>query len=165
MTGYLDDPQALEWKLPSSSSSGFSKDNVLFGKLRPYLGKSCMPDFEGLCSGEFLVFDGNRDMDNRYLLYLLLSQPLIALADASSVGTKMPRTSWQEIGSVVVPVPSVEDQHAISSFLDRATTRIDALTQQASTLIERLREKRQALITAAVTGQIDVRDTRDGETT
>ena len=164
MTGHLDEPTALEWKAPSSSSSAFSEGDVLFGKLRPYLGKSCIPKFEGLCSGEFLVFDGNEDMDNRYLLYLLLARPMIALADASAVGTKMPRTSWQNVGSVVVPVPPVADQHVISTYLDNVTTRIDALIQQAGTLIDRLREKRQALITAAVTGQIDVRNAQEDET-
>ena len=158
MTGALTESAALDWKLPSSSSSGFHKGDVLFGKLRPYLGKSCMPDFEGLCSGEFLVLDGNRDMDNHYLYYVLLSQPMIALANASAVGTKMPRTGWQEMGSIMVPVPPVEEQRAICLYLDDATRGIDALDQQASTLIDRLREKRQALITAAVTGQIDVRE-------
>ena len=165
MTGHLDEPTALEWKAPSSSSSAFLRGDVLFGKLRPYLGKSCNPRFDGLCSGEFLVLDGNEDLDNRYLLYLLLAQPMIALADASAVGTKMPRTSWQEVGSVVVPVPPIDDQHIISAFLDEATIKIDVLIQQAGTLIDRLREKRRALITAAVTGQIDVWAAREAETT
>ncbi len=164
MTGTLTESAALDWKPPSSSSSGFRRGDVLFGKLRPYLGKSCMPDFEGLCSGEFLVLDGNRDMDNRYLFYVLLSQPVIALADASAVGTKMPRTSWQEMGSIMVPVPPVEEQRAICSYLDDVIRRIDVLDQQASALIERLREKRRALITAAVTGQIDVREEGRGAT-
>lgn len=149
----------------SSSSRAFQKGDVLFGKLRPYLAKSCSPDFDGLCSGEFLVLDGNEDeLDNRYLLYLLLSQYMVMTSDATAYGTKMPRTNWHEVGSVSVPVPPIREQEAICSFLDDATARIDDLVRHAETLIERFRERGQALITAAVTGQIDVRDEGRGET-
>lgn len=133
----------------------------MFGKLRPYLAKTCRPDFDGLCSGEFLVLDGNDDIDNRYLLYLLLSQYMVALADSSTYGTKMPRTNWQEVGSSLVPVPPIQEQVALCAFLDNATAEIDSVVRRSGRLIDRLREKRQALITAAVTGQIDVRGTQE----
>lgn len=165
-TGRLTDSSRLPLTPTASQSSrGFLRGDVLFGKLRPYLAKSCSPDFDGLCSGEFLVLDGNDDeLSNRYLLYLLLSQYMVTMSDATACGTKMPRTNWREVGSVPVPVPPIREQEAISSFLDDATARIDGLVRHAETLIERLREKRQALITAAVTGQIDVRDEGRGET-
>lgn len=107
---------------------------------------------------------GEDDLDNRYLLYLVLSQYVVAVADASAYGTKMPRTNWQQVGSVLVPVPPIREQRAICCFLNGATTGIDALIRHAEVLIERLQEKRQALITAAVTGQIDVREEGRGAT-
>lgn len=158
-TGQLIDPPArLPVATTSTSVRGFLRGDVLFGKLRPYLAKSCRPDFDGLCSGEFLVLDGNDDLDNRYLHYLLLSQYMVARADAAAYGTKMPRTNWQQLGSIPVPVPPIREQRAICSYLDSSTARIDNLVRHAQVLVDRLREKRQALITAAVTGQIDVRE-------
>ena len=57
-----------------------------------------------------------------------------------------------------LPLPPVNEQRAIASYLDRETERIDALTSRAEAAIERLQEYRAALITAAVTGKIDVRE-------
>ena len=61
------------------------------------------------------------------------------------------------LGSHIVPFPPDSEQRAIADFLDRETTKIDGLVTKVETAIARLREYRAALITAAVTGQVDVR--------
>lgn len=150
-TGRMVDSTRLPLTAVATPQRGFRRGDVLFGRLRPYLAKSCMPDFDGLCSGEFLVLEGSDDFDNRYLLYLLLTSYLVTKSDASTSGTKMPRTNWQEVGSVLVPVPPIREQRAICCFLNGATAKIDTLVAQTRNLIERLQEKRRALITEIVT--------------
>ena len=59
---------------------------------------------------------------------------------------------------VILPCPPPEEQHAVAAFLDRETARIDVLIAKVREAIERLKEYRTALISAAVTGKIDVRD-------
>ena len=61
------------------------------------------------------------------------------------------------VGDVVLPLPPIDEQRAIGAFLDRETERIDSLAAKMRLLIERISEYRTALITAAVTGKIDVR--------
>ena len=56
-----------------------------------------------------------------------------------------------------IALPPLPEQHAIAAFLDRETARIDALVAEAEHAITLLQERRSALISAAVTGQIDVR--------
>ena len=56
-----------------------------------------------------------------------------------------------------VPVPPVAEQEAITALLERETAKLDALTAEAQRAIDLLQERRTALISAAVTGQIDVR--------
>lgn len=56
--------------------------------------------------------------------------------------------------------PSYREQQAIADYLDRETAKLDALVAKIETAIERLREYRSALITAAVTGKVDVRSAR-----
>ena len=63
------------------------------------------------------------------------------------------------IGAIPVVVPGLAEQRRISEFLDRETTKIDALLAKVHQAIDRLKELRTALITAAVTGKIDVRET------
>jgi type I restriction enzyme S subunit len=57
------------------------------------------------------------------------------------------------------PFPSIAEQRAITAFLDRETGKIDALVAEAERAVALLKERRAALISAAVTGKIDVRGT------
>ena len=143
--------------VPTSVANRFGKGMTLFGKLRPYLAKACNPDFEGLCSTELLVFKST-GFDRRLLLYLLLTDGFIKVVDSSTYGAKMPRANWDFIGNCIVPVPPLEEQKQIVAFLDKETTKINTLIEKCETAIELLKERRTALISAAVTGKIDVRN-------
>lgn len=67
----------------------------------------------------------------------------------------MPRADWTFIGRVVIPTPDTTVQRRIVTFLDRKTAAIDALIAKKERLIELLQERRQALITQAVTKGLD----------
>ncbi len=77
---------------------------------------------------------------------------------ACSTGVSYPAINASKIRDLPIPLPPLAEQRAIAAFLDRETEQIDALRGKAETAIERLQEHRTALITAAVTGKIDVRD-------
>jgi type I restriction enzyme S subunit len=138
----------------ASQSLAFSEEDVLFGKLRPYLAKVARPGFRGQCSSEFLVMRP-RSFDQGYLSYCCLSAEFIDAVDASTYGVKMPRANWSFIGGLELPVPPPAEQRAIADFLDRKTAAIDDLIQAKERLIALLQEKRQALITQAVTKGLD----------
>ena len=142
---------------PEGTANVFQPGDVLFGKLRPYLAKGFMPDNSGVCSTEFLVITPN-DYEGRYLLYLILTDGFIQAVNSSTFGAKMPRANWDFIGNQNLPVPPTAEQRAIAKYLDQKTARIDLLSQRANTAIEWLNEYRVALINAAVTGKIDVRE-------
>ena len=135
---------------PVGISNEFCAGNTLFGKLRPYLAKACNVDFEGLCSSEFIVLRAE-SLDRRFLLFTLLSQGFISLVDASSYGAKMPRAGWNFVGACGLPVPPLAEQLVITSHLERETAKIDDLICKKRALIEKLREKRSALISRIVT--------------
>ena len=67
----------------------------------------------------------------------------------------MPRADWGHIGSIEVVYPDQPEQAKILTTLDRETARIDALVEKKTRFIELLKEKRQALITHAVTKGLD----------
>ena len=136
--------------VPTGTANAFKAGHTLFGKLRPYLAKACTPDFDGLCSTEFLVLNGV-EFDRDSLRYALLSDGFIKLVDSSTYGSKMPRASWDFIGNCVLPLAPPSEQHAIAAFLDRETGRMDRLVLKKRELIERLKEKRTALISRTVT--------------
>jgi restriction endonuclease S subunit len=133
----------------------FEEGNVLFGKLRPYLAKVAHVDFRGVCTTELMVFQPSGILDNKFLFYRLLSQDFIKLVDSMTYGTKMPRASNEQISNLFLQLPPLPEQRAIATFLDRETTKINALIAKKERLIELLREKRTALISHVVTKGLD----------
>jgi len=71
-------------------------------------------------------------------------------------GAAQPKLTADRLGGIRLPVPPAEEQQAIAAYLDRETARIDQLAAKVEAAIARLTEYRQALITSAVTGKIDV---------
>ena len=130
----------------------FQPDDVLFGKLRPYLAKVTRPDRAGLCMGDFLVFRSKSNiMVAGFLEYLLRCKYVIDLIDSSAVGAKMPRADWKFIGNVWLPVPPLPEQRAIAAYLDRKGAIARRYAHVARHIIDTLRELRQVEIHDAVT--------------
>ena len=108
-------------------------------------------DMKALTSG--------KRVNAEFLLWLLtgIAGIFVSLADESAHGTR--KLESEIVARVRVALPSTDEQISIVDFLDRETARIDTLVTKIETAIERLQEHRTALITAAVTGKIDVRGT------
>ena len=70
--------------------------------------------------------------------------------------TTMPIINQEETKSLIITAPPIKEQQAITAFLDGETSRIDTLIEKINLSVEKLKEFRSAIITAAVTGQIDV---------
>lgn len=127
--------------IPSESVSEgmnnvFDAGDILFGKLRPYLAKAYIPNFDGICSTEFFVLKPKKGFDSRYLLYRLLMPSFIWYINSRVTGVKMPRTNWNDFSNVEIDIPSLPVQRRIVSYLDSKTSEID----HAISLLEQKRE-------------------------
>lgn len=134
----------------------FKKDQILFGKLRPYLAKVYLAEFDGICSTEFLVYDVTKMVNHDYAAKLLLSNGFINTVNASTYGSKMPRASADFIGSMWLAIPPVKEQQKISDYIDKVSSQITKLTSSQVKQIEKLKEYKTTLINSAVTGKIKV---------
>ncbi len=128
----------------------FEKGQVLYGKLRPYLRKAIIANFDGVCSTEFLVLQSEEVLPE-LLQSWLLSTNVTQQIEATCEGAKMPRADWEGIGNIPMPLPPSTEQALIRDKVKTETTRIDNLITKKNRFIELLKEKRQALITHAVT--------------
>ena len=137
------------------TASKFASEDVLFGKLRPYLAKVHLANQDGLISSEALVIRCKSEAHPDFLKYYILSRDFINIADSSTYGSKMPRASWDFIGNLPVLLPALDEQQAITRFLDYKTAQIDALIAKKQSLLTKLAEKRTALISHAVTKGLD----------
>ena len=147
----------IEKKLvPESICPVFSIGNILFGKLRPYLAKAIIADFDGICSGEFLVLKEIK-CNAHFLLYYLLSEQFIDNINSSTYGSKMPRANWGYIGSQLVPIPPINEQEEIVCYLDEKCGYIDHSIKLIERMLDSLQNLKNRLIPDVVTGKIDVR--------
>ncbi|MBU4262193.1 MAG: restriction endonuclease subunit S [Proteobacteria bacterium] len=136
-------------------ASSYLAGDVLFGKLRPYLAKVHLAQQNGLISSEALVVRSKAELHAEFLKYYMLSRDFINIVDSSTYGSKMPRASWNFIGNLPVLLPEIEEQQTIAHFLDFKTAQIDALIAKQKALLDKLAEKRTALISHAVTKGLD----------
>ena len=125
-------------------------EDILFGKLRPYLAKVYMNDRLCCCSNEFAVIRFN-GQNKRYMWYQLLSHGFIFEIDRSTYGTKMPRANAEFIRNVFVALPSEIEQQKIANYLDKMCAEIDAVLEKTRASIEEYKKLKQAVITQAVT--------------
>ncbi|EKL1657104.1 restriction endonuclease subunit S [Campylobacter upsaliensis] len=131
----------------------FYKNDILFGKLRPYLAKVFLADREGVCVSEFLVLTLKKQCGN-FLKFLMLSPLFISVVDGSTYGSKMPRASWEFIGNLKIPLPPLHEQKEIAEFLDSKVAQIDSVIEKTKKQIELIKEYKNTLINEAVCGRV-----------
>jgi type I restriction enzyme S subunit len=82
----------------------------------------------------------------------------IAHFEPDTTGVSVPHISPEQIADFIIPIPQMDEQEAIVAHIASENSRIDALTIAGKRAIDLLQERRSALISAAVTGKIDVRN-------
>jgi type I restriction enzyme S subunit len=95
--------------------------------------------------------------DGEYYCYWMNSLPAQCYFGLEGWGTAQINISVPILKALPVPIPPTSEQRDIVAYLDREMCKIDALTAEAQRAVDLLQERRTALISAAVTGQIDVR--------
>jgi len=154
---HVDPPSGAEGKRTKVVSG-----DVLFS-ITAYLGSVGVAD--DAIAGAYinqhiaLVRLDQRSVAPRFVGYAALGDMgQTQLAGQAYGGTKI-QLALDDVKSLWLLIPPLEEQRAIIHFLDHETAKIDQMTAKVETAIERLQEYRTALITAAVTGKIDVQGT------
>ena len=131
--------------------------DVVYSKIRPALRKVCIAPEDCLCSADMYPLRAHSGLTNPFLLWSTLSEQFSALAVLESQRVAMPKINRESLKEVMLAVPPIGEQQSIVAFIDTETAKLDSLTAEAQRAIDLLQERRTALISAAVTGQIDVR--------
>ena len=96
--------------------------------------------------------------DGCWLLYALRSKVVFGQLEARAVGATIKGINIRDLKRALIPVPPKSEQIEIASFIDAEVGKIEKLSSKVHQAISHLREFRTALISAAVTGKIDVRE-------
>ncbi|WP_019720275.1 restriction endonuclease subunit S [Heyndrickxia coagulans] len=133
-----------------SIKNKFKANDILYGKLRPYLRKFYFPNFEGVCSSEIWVLQSIEEkIHNKYLYYLIQTNKFNEHANKSS-GTKMPRADWNYISEITFPIPPIKEQQKIASILSTW----DKAIELKEKLIEQKKQQKKGLMQKLLTGEV-----------
>ncbi|EPR0412321.1 restriction endonuclease subunit S [Enterobacter asburiae] len=128
--------------------------DILISRLNKPIGRACLIselNFKTVTSVDNVIFRTDEPYNKKYLVYLFSSNYYFQHTGNLARGTTMQRISRGLLGNIRIPVPLLSEQVIITAFLDHETTKIDNLMEKQQQLIELLKEKRQAVISHAVT--------------
>ncbi|MCG0633267.1 restriction endonuclease subunit S [Lactiplantibacillus plantarum] len=124
--GRLKSESLIQKRTDSRSGIQFVAQNVLYGKLRPYLNNWLFPNFPGIAVGDFWVFQAKKGIFAPFL-YALIQSPKYQQVANISTGTKMPRSDWKKVSGIHFEVPiEFNEQRKIGHFFLRLDSLIAA---------------------------------------
>ena len=136
---------------------------VLIANVGAYAGFAClMPHIDSkatLGPNMYMMNFNNKLLTNEYALYCLMSFHAQEQLKIAATSTAQPKLNKDDVKNVWITLPpSLEEQEAVMLHIRKRSGQFDELIDKATAAIDLLEERRSALISAAVTGQIDVRD-------
>lgn len=102
-----------------STKFRFTPQHVLFGKLRPNLGKIARPRRAGVCSTDILPVLPGPELDRDFLFHYLSQPQIVAFAASQATGANLPRLSPKSLEEFAIPLPSLDEQRRIAAIFDR----------------------------------------------
>jgi type I restriction enzyme S subunit len=136
-----------------SAKFRFYAGDILYGKLRPYLDKAVIADFNGICSTDLLVLTPKENVVKEFLIYILHSDDFIKHAIATTTGTNHPRTSWSAISKFKFGLPERSEQKNIAKTLTAVDMKLE-LEKKEKARLERIKA---GLMDFLLTGKIRVK--------
>ena len=136
-----------------STKNRFSKGDVLYGKLRPYLNKVVLADSNGLCTTEIIPIKQTAAVDNRYVFHWLRGPRFLSYAIGVSHGLNMPRLGTDAGRSAPFILPPLAEQKRIADKLDSVLSRVEAACARMGRVPTILTRLRRAALVATLLGQ------------
>ena len=136
----------------TSNKYAFEKQDILFGKLRPYFHKVCFAPFAGICSTDILVIRSIQPAWYAFCLFAYFQNDVVRYATLGSGGTRMPRTDWETLKNYPISIPDIESLYNFNKVVLPSLEKMTYNLKQIRTL-EKLRD---TLLPKLMSGEVRV---------
>ena len=144
-----DNAGALE-----SNKYEFKQGEILFGKLRPYFHKVGVAPIDGVCSTDIVVITPQEEHFFGFVLCLVSGNEFVEYTNSGSTGTKMPRTSWNEMARYGLALPPVALAEAFNDVVQLWLSQIIGGIHESRTLAQ----LRDTLLPKLIYGELRIAD-------
>jgi type I restriction enzyme S subunit len=137
-----------------STKTVFKSGYVLYGKLRPYLNKHSMVNFDGVCSTDILVLRGNELFASKLFDKFLSLPQVIEYASNNSQGINLPRVSPSTFLNMPLPLPPIPEQKRIVDKLESMLGKINEARELIEQAQETFKERKSTILSKALRGEL-----------
>lgn len=134
----------------------FHVGQILYSKIRPYLSKVVIVDFDGLCSADMYPIDAKENA--RYLWYYMLSDEFLEQASSAGSRSVLPKINQKELSKVMVRITSLDEQQAIAIILDDIFKKEQQAKSAAEAVLSQIDTMKRAILARAFRGELGTND-------
>jgi type I restriction enzyme S subunit len=142
-----------------SAKHHFRPGQIIYSKIRPYLAKAALVDFEGLSSAD--TYPVATDLEPRFLLRWMLSGEFTRLAAGQQGRSVLPKINREQLGRLPVPVPPLDVQRRIVDEIELKLSIIDSVAPEIDVAIRRSAALRRSILERAFSGKLVPQDPSD----
>jgi type I restriction enzyme S subunit len=152
-TGKLLNKPFVHEILPKSPKHYFHEGDIVYSKIRPYLSKLIIAEFDGLCSADMYPISST-SLNIRYLFYYMLSDVFLRYATTAGERSVLPKINQKELAIIPISVPSIQEQEEIITRIDDLLDIADKIESQYQSLKAKIDQLPQAILAKAFRGEL-----------
>ncbi|RCX12751.1 type I restriction enzyme S subunit [Anaerobacterium chartisolvens] len=154
-TGLLLDYRTIEEDGVTSGKHRFYAGQILYSKIRPYLSKVVIVDFDGLCSADMYPIEAKGD--TKYLWYYMLSDEFLEQASSAGSRSVLPKINQKELSGLIVKIPTLPEQKEIVLILNSLFEK-EQKAKEFCDVIEKIDLMKKAILARAFRGELGTND-------
>ena len=135
-----------------SNKHRFYPGQILYSKIRPYLSKVIVAEFDGLCSADMYPIESKGSM--KYMWYYMLSDEFLNQASNAGSRTLLPKINQKELSKIKVPICKLEEQKEIVRILDSLLAKEQRTKELAEQVINEVDLMKKAILARAFRGEL-----------
>lgn len=158
-TGILFDYHTIAEDGVTSGKHRFYAGQILYSKIRPYLSKVVMVDFDGLCSADMYPIEAKENA--KFLLYYMLSDAFLEQASSAGSRSVLPKINQKELSAIKVPVTTVDEQAEVVRVLDNVLPMMQQTRDKALQVVESIEVMKKSILARAFRGELGTNNPKD----
>lgn len=158
-TGILRDYHTIAEDGVKSGKHRFYAGQILYSKIRPYLSKVVMVDFDGLCSADMYPIEAKEN--TKYLLYYMLSDMFLEQASSAGSRSVLPKINQKELSAIKVRITSDEEQKEVVRILDYLLPMMQQVRDKAVQVVDNIDTIKKSILAKAFRGELGTNISED----